>query len=224
MNNYYYTLAWAKDESTDHDCRWHVDAQLELPEKYQNNKYYWYFAFNHPYLAFMFHPLLDCIADPLTIYKCKCGGRFRYLSKLWFECTNQKLIEKLDIPNINLIEIITYGVLCTKRVYSNDKWDIWANNWLNGVDRKSKSASLIYLDYTGIKQNINYSDPSCAKDAMLSAWSVTHAASLMNESSHFAVVSGISSAAKAAFGANINLNLFDIMNEWLDLIGKSKCK
>ena len=50
------------------------------------------------------------------------------------------LIKEIELPEITLNQQIAFGILCSLAVYKESTYILWANDWLNNVDRSAARA------------------------------------------------------------------------------------
>ena len=50
-------------------------------------------------------------------------------------------IRQIDLPVFSTNQKIAFGILCVKEVYHNDRFNKWANEWLDGSNRTEEAAT-----------------------------------------------------------------------------------
>ena len=95
-------------------------------------------GYNHPLLAVLFNPIHSNIYNPrlfeIDVDTIVNTDGLKYASK------QQTLIKEITIPEINLEQRIEFAIRVAKLVCKDTDWNMWADNWLNNIDRTIKSA------------------------------------------------------------------------------------
>jgi len=98
-------------------------------------------------LAVFLNTIHANIENP-RLFRVEVGGEILPDRGLKFGSKEMKLIEELELPVITNVQKIAFGILCTLEVYTEPDFIIWANNWLDGIDRSVESASYVsYVSY-----------------------------------------------------------------------------
>lgn len=96
-------------------------------------------CYNHPLLAVVFNPIHANIKNPklfeINVDKIVNTDGLKFASK------SQTLIKEIPLPEISLEQRIEFGIRVVKLVYKDEKWNLWADRWLNGEDRSKESAA-----------------------------------------------------------------------------------
>ncbi|MDD5381838.1 MAG: hypothetical protein PHG53_09430 [Phycisphaerae bacterium] len=122
---------------------------------------HWLHCYNSPLLAVFLNPVHGGIKNP-RLFKIKVGGEKKSDRGLKFGFTKMRLVQEIPLPELTKNQKIAFGILVTKEIYKNRKWNKWANNWLNGRDRTIDAArAAIDMNCTAF----------CANDAAYAACS-----------------------------------------------------
>lgn len=94
--------------------------------------------YDHPSLAVMFNVLHMELKNPIlveiTIDKVVAHDGLKG------GCKCAKVRKILPIPKISREKKVEFAIRVVKFKYKEKTWNSWANNWLNGKDRSSRSA------------------------------------------------------------------------------------
>ena len=95
-------------------------------------------CYNHPLLAVILNPIHAAISDPrlfeIEVDEIVAGDGLKFASK------SQTLIKEIPLPEISLEQKIEFSIRVAKLVCKDEKWNEWADSWLNGSDKSKKSA------------------------------------------------------------------------------------
>ena len=75
------------------------------------------------------------------LFEISVGGKKKTDHGLKFGFTEMTLIKEISLPVISPEQKIAFGILCAKEVYKEEKWILWADNWLSGKDRAAEAAA-----------------------------------------------------------------------------------
>ena len=100
----------------------------------------WLHCYTDPLLAVIFNPIHAHITNPL-LFKCEVKGKTKTDHGLKEGWSEMRITEQIDVPVITNIQKIAFSILCALEVYKEEKFVLWANNWLNNIDRSSESAN-----------------------------------------------------------------------------------
>jgi len=103
----------------------------------------WLHCYSNPLLAILLNPIHANISNP-KLFKVEVDGKTKNDRGLKEGWSSMRLVKELEVPEINVIQRIAFGILCALEVCKNENFVTWANNWLNGKDRTKQSAKLIY--------------------------------------------------------------------------------
>ena len=95
-------------------------------------------CYNHPLLAVILNPIHANIKNPLlfeiSVDNIVASDGLKFASK------SQTLIKEIPLPEISLEQKIEFGIRVAKTIYTEKKWNEWADKWLDGSDRSKESA------------------------------------------------------------------------------------
>lgn len=94
----------------------------------------------HPLLAILLNPIHADIVPPLRLFKAQVKGKCKTDNGLKVGYTCGKLVKELAVPVFTIEQRIAFGIFCAQAVYKEEKWNEWAENWLNDKDRTEKTA------------------------------------------------------------------------------------
>jgi hypothetical protein len=99
----------------------------------------WLHCYDSPLLAILHNPLHANIQKP-RLFEVEVGGWSKNDNGLKRGFQSMRLAREVSVPIISNEVCVTYAILCAKEVYKNEKFIIWANNWLAGIDRTATTA------------------------------------------------------------------------------------
>ena len=100
----------------------------------------WLHCYTSPLLAILLNPIHANITNP-KLFKCEVEGKCLEDNGLKEGWTRMRIIEEIEIPQLSLVQKLSFAILCVLEVYKDEKWIEWANNWLNGKDRSKEFAN-----------------------------------------------------------------------------------
>ncbi len=101
----------------------------------------WLHLYTHPLLAVLLNPIHACLAPKtMRLFEATAGGRFKHDHGLKFGATEVTLLREIPVPEVTTNQKIRFGILCVKQVCTEEKWNRWADAWLDGSDRSKESA------------------------------------------------------------------------------------
>ena len=95
--------------------------------------------YDDPWIAAVLNPAHAAIHDPV-MYETERDGPTE-TDGLKCGCKRLRLVRRMDIPDVPLIQRVAFGVLAAMQVCHEDVWLTWARAWLSGEDRSSKAAA-----------------------------------------------------------------------------------
>ena len=135
-----------KYKLTDQDIRTHNGFQWELGKEVitdgENEELcnkHWLHYYHHPLLAVLLNPIHADIDNP-RLFEVKALGKHLDDKGLKGGCTKMTLVKEIELPEITLNQQIAFGILCSLAVYKESTYILWANDWLNNVDRSAARA------------------------------------------------------------------------------------
>ena len=95
-------------------------------------------CYNHPMLAVIFNPIHANIRKP-KLFEIQVDGICNN-DGLKFASKSQTLLREISVPEISLEQKIEFAIKVVKLVYKEEKWNLWADKWLDGSDRTVHAA------------------------------------------------------------------------------------
>lgn len=100
----------------------------------------WLHCYNDPLVALLMNPYHADFTHP-KICKVECYGQNKLDHGLKEGWTSMAFLEWIDVPEISTNQRIAFGLLCAKRVCTDQKWLTWTDGWLSGADRSYVAAA-----------------------------------------------------------------------------------
>lgn len=101
----------------------------------------WLHYYQHPLLAVLHNPI-HAYYKPFVLWECEINGELLlYDGMLKSGCTSLTTLKIIDAPIITTVQRTAYGIFCALEVYSKENFVVWANNWLNNIDRSYAAAA-----------------------------------------------------------------------------------
>ena len=114
-------------------------------------------CYSDPLLAILLNPIHANIDNP-RLFEVEVERKNLTDNGLKEGWTRMRLIKELDIPEVSRIQKVAFGILCALKVYQNEKFVEWANNWLSGKDRNIDSAyNVLNIINNNIDEHIPFS-------------------------------------------------------------------
>jgi hypothetical protein len=130
---------------TRNDTQWGENVTHEVPLINRNTRAdlctnAWIHFYEDPILGLLMNPCDANFINPLC-FTAKIGEGATKREAL--KCGAQKLttVAKIETPIITKTQRIRFAVLCALAVCKDKKFVLWANNWLNNIDRTAASAA-----------------------------------------------------------------------------------
>jgi hypothetical protein len=135
-----------KYKLTNQDMRTHNGFQWELGKEVNTDgdseklcNEHWLHYYHHPLLAVLLNPIHAHIINP-RLFEVKALGKHLDDKGIKGGCTKMTLVKEIELPEITLNQKIAFAILCALEVYKESTYILWANNWLNNVDRSAIAA------------------------------------------------------------------------------------
>jgi hypothetical protein len=132
----------------------------------------WLHYYSDPLLAILFNPIHANILNP-RLFRCEASGKIMDDLCRKAGTTELTLIKEIDVPEITLAQRIAFSILCSKKGYKDSSWNSWADKWLSGEDRSTKSAyaarDAAYAAYAAAATYAAYSAAYAAAAAIAAA-------------------------------------------------------
>ena len=128
----------------------------------------WIHVYSDPLLAVLLNPIHRYFPDP-HLWKCHVGGHYlgdRGLKEGWSKVTTLK---RVDLPDITLVQKVAFAVLCALEIYKQTDFVIWANNWLNNIDRSGVAAKATYTAAKTVANAAYVASKAAAENAATTA-------------------------------------------------------
>ena len=98
----------------------------------------WLHAYEDPMLALLMNPGQANIVKP-NLWEAE--GEIGISDGTKVGCKKLKTIKQLPLPKLSAATFTAFGIFCAKTVYSDEKWNAWADKWLDGTDRSIGAAA-----------------------------------------------------------------------------------
>jgi hypothetical protein len=156
-------------------------------------------CYNHPMLAVIFNPIHANITNPKLFEIevdeiCNTDG-------LKFASKSQTLLREISIPEITTEQKIEFAIKVSKLVYKNEKWNLWADKWLDGSDRTAYAAYAAYY---------------AADAAAHAAYHAANAAYYAANAAYYAAYAAYYAADAAASKNEFNQKMIEIIESIFD--------
>ena len=99
----------------------------------------WLHAYEDPLLAVLHNPIYGNFKAP-HLWEAEGAGEVLRDGQMKIGVTRLTTVRRIDLPEVTRVQRTAYGILCAKSVYSDVKWNQWADKWLSGEDRSEASA------------------------------------------------------------------------------------
>ena len=101
----------------------------------------WIHCYTSPLIAILCNPADANIKNPrLWLFKPEFGTSIKE-EGLKVGVRAGKITKELPVPKITNIQKVAFAILCAKCVCKNEEWNIWADRWLDNIDRSSCAAA-----------------------------------------------------------------------------------
>jgi hypothetical protein len=153
-------------------------------------------CYNHPMLAVIFNPYHVNITNPklfeIEVDEIVNNDGLKFASK------SQTLLREISIPEITTEQKIEFAIKVSKLVYKNEKWNLWADKWLDGSDRSIDLANA--AAYAAANAAVVYAASNASNAAAYAAYAAAYVANAAN-------------AANTANKEEINQKMIDIIQK-----------
>jgi hypothetical protein len=105
----------------------------------------WLHCYSNKYLAILLNPIHARFERP-RLFLAEATGNHSYENGLKEGSTTMKLIKEVDVPQITTTQRVAFGILCALEVEQTHKFNQWAKNWLNNIDRTYTAAAAAHAD------------------------------------------------------------------------------
>jgi len=125
----------------------------------------WIHYYTHPLIAVLMNPIHADFKSP-KLWEAEASGEI-INEPLKSGCKTLTTIKEIPLPEISGVQKIAFGILCTKEVYDDKAWKVWADKWLSGEVRSNETANAANADYAAA---------NAARAANASAYTAPYAA------------------------------------------------
>ena len=135
----------------------------------------WIHCYTSPLIAIIRNPADADIKNPrLWLFEPEFGTSIKE-ERLKVGVRAGKITKELPVPKITNIQKVAFSILCAKCVCKNEEWNIWADRWLDNIDRSScaAAADAVYAAAYAVADAAAY---AAAADAANAAYAVADAA------------------------------------------------
>ena len=153
----------------------------------------WIHYYEDPIIAVLINSRHADFKDPI-LWECETSGMELH-EPLKSGCKTLTTIRRLPLPEVTPAQKVGFGILCAKQVCKNEKFAIWADNWLSGKDRSKTAASAA--------ASAAATDAACAViDAVSAAYYAASAAAYYAAASAAYYAASAAAAAAAYYAAS----------------------
>ncbi len=193
-----------RELTTHNGFQWEIGKEVKTDGSGDLCSKVWLHCYTSPLLAVLLNPIHANISNP-RIWSVFAGGDRKEDKGLKEGFTRMKLVKEIELPKISINQKIAFAILCSIEVYKDESYNKWANNWLTGLDRTSKSAYAAYAtdyatDYAADNAADNAADYAAdyaADNAAYAADNAAYAAYAADNAAYAADINFISIAKKA---------------------------
>jgi hypothetical protein len=98
----------------------------------------WIHAYTHPLLAVLLNPIHADFQNPQLWEAQGKIGKNDYGLKVG--CRRLTTTKRISLPIITPTQRVMFAILCVKEVCKDEKWNVWADNWMSGNDRSAAAS------------------------------------------------------------------------------------
>jgi len=95
-------------------------------------------VYDHPLKAVMFNPV-HADFKKYNLWECRVG-KVVVNDKLKVGVKQCTTIRQIEAPVITTEQRVRFAIYCALKVYHDESFEEWANNWLSGQDRSAEAA------------------------------------------------------------------------------------
>ena len=99
----------------------------------------WIHAYTHPLLAVLLNPIHADFKNP-RMWEAE-GDVDKRDGQLKVGCRTLTTIKEIPLPVITAEQRVKFAILCANAVCDDERWNEWADKWLDGTDRSKQSAN-----------------------------------------------------------------------------------
>ena len=128
-----------QDQTTHNDCKWKVDVPKETSGVGELCSPAFLHAYTSPLLAVLLNPIHAAIENP-KLFLAEGSGVFKSDKGLKVGYSKMTLVEEIVLPVFTTEQRVAFAILCSLKVYKEQSFVAWAENWLEGSDRSRTTA------------------------------------------------------------------------------------
>ena len=99
------------------------------------------YVYEHPLLAVLHDPIGANFGPTAHLWECKSDDEPLREGQMKLGVRSLTTLHQIPLPEITPEQRVRYAILCAKAVYTNPRWLIWADSWLDGTDRAARAAA-----------------------------------------------------------------------------------
>ena len=126
----------------------------------------WIHCYTSPLIAIIRNPADADIKNPrLWLFEPEFGTSIKE-ERLKVGVRAGKITKELPVPKITNIQKVAFAILCAKCVCKNEEWNIWADRWLDNIDRsRCAAATAAYTAAVAVADAVAYAAATAAYTA-----------------------------------------------------------
>jgi hypothetical protein len=135
----------------------------------------WLHCYSNPLLAAFLNPIHASFANP-RLFEAEVKGNTRKDHGLKEGWNNMRLTKELVITYPTLQQYVKFGILCALAVPHEEQFALWAENWLNNINRTPAAAKSVRQTFqdNGPQADAMYWATWAAEDIVDSPTNVPH--------------------------------------------------
>jgi len=224
MQKYYKLLS--KEMTSHNNTKWEIGVPISiLKEGNTMCSGEVLHCYNHPLLAVFLNPIHANIKEPrlfeIEVDKIVNSDGLKFASK------SQTLLKEIPLPEISLQKKIEIGIKIVKTVNKNEKWNLWADQWLSGENRSitaADAAAYAAANAADAAANAAYAAAAYAAAAYAAGYAAGYAAAAAGyaanayaaDAATYAATAAANAAGYAADRNEFNAQLINIIEEILE--------
>ena len=159
----------------------------------------WLHFYTSAELAILMNPVHASISSP-KLWEAEAEGKFKDDFGRKGGCTKLTTTKEISIPNITTNQKIAFAILCGLEVYKDEKFQKWANEWLENKDRSADAANAA-ANAANAAVDAAYAAANAAANAADAAYAANAAANAAVDAAYAANAANAADAANAAYAA-----------------------
>jgi hypothetical protein len=109
---------------------------------------FWIHAYHNPQMAVLMNPVHAHFKNPIL---WEAEGVIGKSDGTKVGCKKLTTTKQIPLPKLSTTQKIEFGIRCAMKVCEDEKWKIWAKNWLKNIDRSyayaAHAAHAAYATY-----------------------------------------------------------------------------